>query len=663
MQKLARAIILSFCLLFVQSTMQAGEKVFTVKSPNGKLSVEVTVGEKINYSISHDGTQLLSKSPISMTLSDGKVFGQNPKGVKSKKRTEKEMITSPFYRVKSFETEYNELALTFSGKYGVTFRAYNEGAAYRFETTLKGEIEIVNEQADFNFDKDYTTYMAYSTGKTEPEAMAFQNLYTVAKLSEGDASNLSFLPVTIAYEGGKKMTITEADLEAYPGMFIRPQAGKTSFSGSFARLPLKTKISPYRCQEVVTDRANCIAKVKGSRTFPWRAFAVTEKDTEMPVNNLVYALAPANRIGDYSWVKPGKVAWDWWNDWGLTGVDFQSGINMETYKYYIDFASTNKLEYVVLDEGWYLPKSGDVMTVIPELNLPELVRYAKQKNVKLVLWAVLNSLDEKLEEACKQYAAMGIAGFKVDFLDRDDQKAVEMVYRAAQKTAEYKMFIDFHGMYKPTGLNRTYPNVINFEAVFGMEEVKWGKIANDMPAYDVTMPFIRMMAGPVDFTPGALRNATKRDFQAIYYNPMSMGTRCHQLAMYVVYDSPFTMLCDAPTAYEQEEECTQFIAAIPTVAEETKILSGEIGQYIISARMNKGTWYVGGLTNWTARDVEVDFSFLGNGSYTVTIMKDGVNANKNATDYKQETIKVTKETKIKIPMAPGGGFAMIVSPQ
>lgn len=543
------------------------------------------------------------------------------------------------------------------GGFGIIFRAYNEGVAYRFYTTQSSGIIIKEEQAEFNFKEDYTAYLPYTTNDKKPMAMAYQNVYDITPLSKAQPK-LAFLPVTVDC-GSVKLTLLESDLEAYPGMFVQSQQGKYGLKGVFAPYPAKTDFYPWRKQEYVTETTDFISRSRGSRSYPWRVLAITEKDTDMPVNNLVYALASPNRIGDTSWIKTGKVAWDWWNDWNLKGVPFKAGINMDTYKYYIDFASRNGLEFIVLDEGWYAPKSGDMLTVIPELDLPELIAYGKSKGVEIVLWTVFNVLDSQLEAACKKYADMGIKGFKVDFLDRDDQTAVEMVYRIAEMTARYKLTLDLHGIYKPTGINRTYPHIINFESVFGMEEVKWTDIKNNMPLYDVTFPYIRMMAGPVDYTPGAMRNATKADWRAMYYTPASMGTRCHQLAAYIVHDSPFTMLCDAPTNYLNEQECVDFIASLPVEVDSTFIASGELGKYIVTVRKKDVNWYIGGMTNWDERDVQLDFSFLPEGmSYTAVLFKDGVNANKQAEDYRKETIRIDKDSRLTLHLASGGGFAM-----
>jgi alpha-glucosidase len=492
--------------------------------------------------------------------------------------------------------------------------------------------------------------------------MAFQNIYDITPVSKANPLP-AFLPLTVAYDNGLKLTLLESDLEAYPGVFVSADSTANTLNGVFAHYPSATDFYPWRKQEYVTATHDYISRSTGARNYPWRVFAITTDDTQMPVNNLVYALASPNRIGDTSWIKPGKVAWDWWNNWGLSGVPFVAGINQETYKYYIDFAANNGLEYVILDEGWYDPKSGDMLTVIPELNLQELIDYGKERGVGIVLWTVFNVLDSQLEEACSKYAAMGVKGFKVDFLDRDDQTAVEMVYRIADATAKHKLFLDLHGFYKPTGINRTYPNIINFEGVFGMEEVKWTKLEKNMPLYDVIFPYIRMMAGPVDYTPGAMRNGTKADWKAIYSNPMSMGTRCHQLATYIVHDSPFTMLCDAPTNYRGEEQCVAFIAAVPTDVDETRILSGKIGESLVSARRAGDCWWVGGLTNWDGRDVIVSYDFLPEGkTFKAIRFIDGVNADKVATDYATDTVIVNSNTKQTIRMASGGGFAIRIEP-
>lgn len=649
--------ILSLLLLIGNASFAAKEKKYVLSSPDGTLKVEISAGNELAYQVMHGNDTIFSHSNIGLVLENGTIVGKTPRITGERRRKIKDNMESPFYRFKEFVATGNELDLKLKGGFGIIFRAYNEGVAYRFYTTQSSDIIIKEEQAEFNFKEDYTAYLPYTTNDKKPMAMAYQNVYDIIPLSKAQPK-LAFLPVTVDC-GSVKLTLLESDLEAYPGMFVQSQQGKYGLKGVFAPYPAKTDFYPWRKQEYVTETTDFISRSRGSRSYPWRVLAITEKDTDMPVNNLVYALASPNRIGDTSWIKTGKVAWDWWNDWNLKGVPFKAGINMDTYKYYIDFASRNGLEFIVLDEGWYDPKSGDMLTVIPELDLPELIAYGKSKGVEIVLWTVFNVLDSQLEAACKKYADMGIKGFKVDFLDRDDQTAVEMVYRIAEMTARYKLTLDLHGIYKPTGINRTYPHIINFESVFGMEEVKWTDIKNNMPLYDVTFPYIRMMAGPVDYTPGAMRNATKADWRAMYYTPASMGTRCHQLAAYIVHDSPFTMLCDAPTNYLNEQECVDFIASLPVEVDSTFIASGELGKYIVTVRKKDVNWYIGGMTSWDERDVQLDFSFLPEGmSYTAVLFKDGVNANKQAEDYRKETIRIDKDSRLTLHLASGGGFAM-----
>ncbi|MCD8292514.1 MAG: glycoside hydrolase family 97 protein [Prevotellaceae bacterium] len=645
--------------LFTFATVTAAAatgKPYLLTSPSGRLSVEITAGEALTYTVKHEGETVLAPSAIGLQLTGGTLVGTADRVTGVARRKAEERITAPFYRFQAFTAAYNEVDLRLKSGFGVRFRAYDEGVAYRFYTTRKTAFTIENEEAEFRFDADYTAYLPYTTSEQTPMAMAYQNVYHVTPLSGAEAK-LAFLPVTVDC-GAVKLTLLESDLEAYPGMFVEKAEGN-ALRGVFAPYPSKTEFNAWRHQEYVTGREDYIARCEGARDFPWRVLAVTRRDADMPVNNLVYALASPSRVDDTSWIQTGKVAWDWWNDWNLKGVPFKAGINMDTYRYYIDFAAGSGLQFIILDEGWYDPKSGDMLTPVPEIDLPALVAYGRERGIGIILWTVFNVLDSQLEQACAKYADMGVKGFKVDFLDRDDQTGVEMVYRIARAAARHHLTLDLHGIYKPTGLNRTYPNVVNFESVFGMEEMKWTDAENDMPLYDVTFPYIRMMAGPVDYTPGAMRNATKADWRAVYYTPMSMGTRCHQLATYVVHDSPLTMLADAPTNYLHEEACVELMASIPTVVDSTFIASGELGKYIVTVRKKAGNWYIGGLTNWDARDLTLDLSFLPAGTrYHATLFTDGVNAEKQAEDYQRGELEMNCESRLDVHLASGGGFVL-----
>lgn len=638
--------------LLVIMAFQVNAKSLRLASPNGRLAVNIQADEQLTYSIAFDEKTVMNPSRIDIDNAyQGKAKASATGHVKT-------TFATPFYRQSSVTAEYNEMTMSLGKGWKVAFRAFDDGIAYRFMCKGKVPATIADEVAEFRFPSECMSWLSFSTNDKKPEAMAFQNIYDVKPLKEAQ-EKLAFLPATIANDG-VKLTILESDLRNYPGMFVQRSDDGTGLKAWFARYPKTFDKYPWRQQRYVTSTEDYIARTNGMAfQTPWRIIAITEKDTDMPVNNLVYALAEPAKTDDISWIKPGKVAWDWWNDWNLRGVDFKAGINFETYQYYIDFAAKNGIEYVVLDEGWYDSKAGDIMNPIEEIRLTDLIAHAKSKGVDIVLWTVFNVLDEHLEEAMEKYKAMGVKGFKIDFLDRDDQEAVEMAYRIAEAALKHQMILDYHGYYKPTGMSRTFPNILNYEGVFGMEEARWTEPKNDMPLYDVTFPFIRMMAGRVDFTPGAMRNGTIDNWRAIYTAPMSMGTRCHQLACYVVHDSPFTMLCDAPTNYKREQECVDLIASLPTVFSRTIIPQGEMGKYIVTARENDGNWYVAGQTNWDERSIQLVFDFLEPGTtYRATIFCDGINANHNAEDYRSKTLNLTSSSNLEIIMAKGGGFVM-----
>lgn len=650
-----RFLIFSAILFATFCTLPAKNGKNEVCSPDGRIAVTVDGG---TYSVSYCGTAIISGAEAGLDLEGGTrvSLAGKVRRISAGKKPVTEHITAPLYRQKEFDFTYNTLRIEYAGGYGIEWIVSDEGAAYRFFKTGKGRTTVLGETADFNFAGDFTAWLPYSTNPKKPQAMAFQAGYKVQKLSEGSPT-LAFLPATVDC-GPVKVTIMESGLEAYPGMFVTAQEGKTTLSGSFAKYPESFGRYPYRSMTYVSGTEDFISVSEGPRNFPWRIIAIAADDTEMPVNNMVYALAEPSRVEDTSWIKPGFSAWEWWNDWQLTGVDFTSGINMDTYRHYIDFAAENGLEYMILDEGWYDSKGGDMMTPVAELDIPELVRYAGERNVGIILWGVFNVVDERLEEIFSHYADMGVAGFKIDFMDRDDQNAVEMIWRIAEAAARHRLVLDYHGIFKPTGLNRTFPNIINYEACFGQEESKWSTVEANHPLYNVTLPFIRMAAGYTDYTPGSMRNATKADFKPVYSNPMSMGTRAHTVALYITLDSPLTMLCDSPSLYRAEQQTTDFIASLPRIYDSEKVLSGRIGEHIVVARQAGDNWYVGGQTDWTPREIEVDFSFLGEGVYDVELFCDGVNASRIATDYRIEHFTVGRDQRKTIALASGGGFAM-----
>ena len=519
MRKNYLAFLFALSILLCHSTTMLGQKVFTLKSPGGNLEANISVGKTIEYSVSHKGDLMLDKSALSMKLTDGTALGADAKLRGTSTKTVNDEISAHIYKRGKISNNYNELTLKFKGNYSIIFRAYNDGIAYRFVSASKKAFIIESEQAEFNFPEDTKAYIAYANRKGSLESQymnSFEHPYAYVSLSEWDKERLGISPLVVERVNGKKVCIAEADLMNYPGMFLYPGEKSNGLKGIFAPYPKDIQQGGHNMlQGIVKSRESYIAKFDGATEFPWRIVIISEKDSELADSDMVFKLSTPS-IGDYSWVKPGKVAWEWWNTWNLYDVDFSTGVNNDTYKYYIDFASKYGIEYVILDEGWAVNKQADLFQVVPEIDLQMLVDYGKSKNVGIILWAGYYAFNRDIEKICKHYSEMGVKGFKVDFMDRDDQPMVDFHRRASEIAARYKMLIDFHGSYKPTGLQRTYPNVINFEGVNGLEQMKWAPADLDQVLYDVTMPFIRMVAGPVDYTQGAMRNATKGNHRSVY---------------------------------------------------------------------------------------------------------------------------------------------------
>ena len=660
-------IILSF-LLFVGIVSTQAQKREQITSPDGRLQLTVEIGNIITWSVKTGDQTIIAPSPLSVTLGNGEIWGQNARIQKTSKQTADNIITAPFYKKNQVADIYNQLTLTFKGNWGLVFRVYDDGVAYRFRNLADKAFTIVNEEAAFCFDKDYNTIVPYVKARHDKEKSfetqffnSFENTYTHTSISRLDKDKLMFLPLVVELEQNRKVLITEADLESYPGLYLNSGQKERALTGVFAPYP-KTVVQGGHnmLQGLVTAREPYMAKVEGKRDFPWRIAVISTDDKQLADCDMVYRLASPSRIGDITWIKPGKVAWDWWNDWNIDGVDFKAGINNDTYKYYIDFASRNGIEYVILDEGWAVNKQADLLQVIPEINIRELVNYAMDREVGIILWAGYEAFRKDMENVCRHYANIGVKGFKVDFMDRDDQQVVDFVYEAAATAARYNLVLDLHGIYKPTGLQRTYPNVLNNEGVFGLENAKWAPASTDLVTYDVTIPFIRMAAGPMDYTQGAMRNAAKGAYAPVYSEPMSQGTGCRQLATYIIFESPLNMLCDNPSNYLREKESLEFIAGIPVIWDETRVLEGKIGEYVTIARRKGANWYIGGLTNWTPRETTLDLNFLGNDKYQAILFKDGINADRSGRDYKREEFELTTDKQVVIQEAPGGGFALVL---
>lgn len=626
----------------------------TVTSPNGALSVTVGVGEQLTWAVALRGKVIVKPSRLGMTLAGGPVLGATPV-VSATSTRSVDQVLRPVVRIKRAEVRdrYNERRVDFTGGYALLVRAYDDGVAYRFVTSLPGEITVTAEDATLAWAGDHLVYF--------PEETSFQShqerQYKKVKVSE-IGRRFSGLPAMVVLPDGVKAVITEADLFDYPGMDLTGDSAALTLRGLFPAYPKKVELRRDR-DEVVVEREDYLAKTRGTREFPWRALVIAEHDETLLDTDFVYRLASETTMPDTDWIWPGLVAWDWWNANNVYGVPFRAGVNTETYKHYIDFAAEQGIPYIILDEGWY--PLGNLLATVPAIDMDAIAAHAKERHVGLILWVVWKTLDLQMQPALDQFERWGVKGIKVDFMQREDQWMVNFYERVAQEAARRRLLVDFHGAYKPTGLYRTYPHVVTSEGVLGLEQSKWSDLAS--PENAVTFPFIRMLAGPVDYTPGAMMNATKADFRPVFNRPMSQGTRCHQLAMYVVYESPLQMLADAPSNYRKEPESLAFLSAVPTVWDETRVLSAKVGEYIVIARRSGRDWYLGALTNWTARDIEVNLTWLGAGQFRADVFRDGANADRAAVDYEHAELTLTSGDTLTLRLAPGGGFAARIRPR
>jgi alpha-glucosidase len=653
---MSRTIKILCLFLFLQTTVSAKE--YTLLSPDKKITIKINTANHLSWSVLKDQELLLKPSQMSLVFGDGKTPGISPVVVKSDLRSVNQTITAIVpVRNKIIPEVYNELRLTMKGGYAVEFRAYNEGVAYRFVTTLGNQpVEVNNEEVTFNFNENCQIYLPK---ENNPELQShYEGDFKAMNLADISTGQYGYLPLYISTTAGTKMVVTETDLHDYSNLFLYGTGGNT-LTGSFPKVILESKPKGKSDRtDIIVKKADYLAKTTGNRTYPWRTVIISASDKGLLENELVYKLATPNVLKETAWIKPGKVAWDWFNANNIYGVDFKSGINTATYKYYVDFASAYGLEYIILDEGWSRTTT-DLLAPNPDLDVQELIKYADSKKVGVILWALWKPLDLDMEKILDQYVKWGVKGIKVDFMARADQYMVNFYERAAESTSKHKLLLDLHGAYKPVGLNRKYPNVINYEGVRGMENNKWEETIT--PEHNTVLPFTRMVAGPMDFTPGAMLNTNQKEFYINYTSPMSRGTRAHQTAMYVVYDSPLQMFCDNPSNYLKEPVYTRYVSRFPTVWDKTIALEGKIGEYAVVARKNGQHWYIGGMTNWDARGFDIPLTFLDGKKYKIEILKDGINVSKHAADYQIITKEVQAGETLHIDMAAGGGYTAILT--
>jgi alpha-glucosidase len=646
-----RSLFLASLLLLLLGNQAARsqQKMLSVISPDARTEIRIGVDGALTISVLHNGTEIVSPSPISMTTGDGQTLGLKPVVRNSTPRSVKtSIVPAVAEKRKVIPDVYNELSIQFKGDFGLKVRAYNDGVAYRFVTSLPGDLTVKHEGLRIN--------LAAGDSVWFPEEPSFlshsERLYKFLSVGSIADTQMCHLPVVFVKPSGLKIAFSESDLLDYAGLYLRGAGGgESSLESKFPPYALEERLVGDRTIKVTKD-ADYIARTTGKREFPWRVFAIAEKDGNIIENDIIYRLGSPSKLKETSWIRPGKVAWDWWNASNLYGVGFKSGINTESYKHFIDFASKWKLEYVIFDEGWSKPS--DLFEINPHMDMDGLFAYAKTKNVGIVLWVTSKALDDRMGEALDRFEKWGAKGIKVDFMQRDDQMMVNFYEKTAIEAAKRRLLVDFHGSYKPTGLSRTYPNVVTREGVQGLEQSKWS--TNITPQHDVTIPFLRMFAGAMDFTPGAMRNATKENFRPVFTEPMSQGTRCHQLAMYVVYESPLQMLSDSPPQYEREPVIMEYLSKVPTTWDETKVLNASISNYVTVARKSGTDWYVGSMTNWTPRDFELKLDFLEAGTYELTEYADGPNADRYAADYTRSSREVKSSEVITVHLAPGGGW-------
>ena len=646
-----KKLLLLFFSVAAAWSLQA--KDLTLVSPDGHLHMVIHVNGELSFVISRDGKEIVSSPALSLELGDRTLPMKNDR-IRKTLRTKKDEVLDPVVPVKNsaVRNRYNGLVLQYRGGYDVEFRLFDDGAAYRYVTRFPDSVTVKKETVRFVFPDSTWSYFPREESFFSHNERSYVHL-AVEDILPGD---LASLPALFEVPGGVKVLLTESDLRDYPGMWITGAKGG-GIAGTFPYYPLKTQQKGDRNVKPV-ERADYMARTAGDRSFPWRVLAIAPHAKDLLENEIVFRLASPCRLDDVSWIKPGLVAWDWWNALNIYGVDFRSGVNTKTYKYFIDFASEYHIPYIILDEGWY--KLGNLLDINPDVDLPELFRYAKEKNVGIILWVVWKTLDDQMEEALDKFAEWGVKGIKVDFMQRDDQWMVDYYRRVAEEAAQRHMLVDFHGAYKPAGLRREYPNVISREGVKGLENCKWSDLIT--PQHNCNLPFIRMVPGPMDYTPGAMINAHKKNYFISWDRPMSMTTRVQQMAMYVVYESPLQMLADNPTNYMKNKECLEFMAQMPTTWDETHALAGEVGTYVAVARRKGDKWYVGAMNGEKARDLTLDLSFLPEGRWQVTLFEDGVNAPRYAQDYRKRVITLSGRS-MKIHMDTGGGWVAVFEKQ
>lgn len=628
---------------------------YTLISPDSKLAVEIENNQQgIGLKMTKEADLVLMLSDLGMVADQA---ANGPLQVSKVKRNAVEEDVKPVVKEKSevYKNVYNELVLTFKSNQSLTFRLFNEGLAYRFSTAAKDSLTIVKETLNIQFQEGDSVRFQSETSFHS----AYEQPYEFKKMSDMDSTRLCNLPILVEKQSGRFVMITETDLHNYPGLWMQA-AGSSQLTATHPPYP-KTLVNTNNrySSGQVGETYDYIARVSGNRTYPWRIFSVADQEEGLINNNMVYLLASPSALADASWVKPGVVMFDWWGKNNIYGVDFKAGVNTETAKYFIDFCAEKGFRYFLFDDGWS-PKD-NLLRSVPGLDMQEVTAYAKSKGVDVMVWVIWNTLRDQWQEAFDQFEQWGIKGIKIDFMNRDDQQMVEFYEAVARKAAEKQMVVNFHGAYKPSGLSRKYPNVLTREGLIEFEQS--GVSNSDNPEHHNLLPYIRMFTGAMDYIPATMRNANKHNFRPITDYPMGWGTRAHAMALFVILNSPMTMLPGSPSDYYREKECTDFLAKIPVEWDETKLLTGKIGKYTVLARRSGTAWHIGAITNDDPRIITLSTDFLNPGSYHIEIIEDGINASTTATDYKLSRREINAGETLKLELAPGGGWIARITPE
>ena len=648
-----RITILAAIIILCMTASSAKVQKHSVSSPDDKIKVTVSLADGITYDVHYGNELVLSGCRMSLDV-NGKVLGSAP-SLKSVSRKSVDRVKRPFLHLKYAEVpdRFNQMTLKMKDGYSIEFRAYDDGIAYRFITGLGDKVEIENEDISIFFPEETDLVLQ----QCDRFRTSYEERYTFVKASEWkESQKMAHYPILAITAKGTKVLMSESGLIDYPAAFFRSNDAN-GFTAVFPKVPAKEKPRSDKSNDILL-REKYIAKTDGTREFPWRYFVITADEAGLVETTMTCRLARDCKLDDVSWINPGQASWEWWNGAIPYGpdVDFKAGLNVETYKYFMDFASRYGIRYIVMDEGW-AKDNMDPFTPNPDCDLHEIIAHGNKVGVGVILWLTWRCVEENPGLFAK-FAEWGVKGVKIDFMDRSDQWMVNFYERSVKEAAKHKLFVNYHGAYKPAGLEYMYPNLLSYEGVTGMEQME-----NCKPENSIYLPFIRNAVGPMEYTPGAMNSMQPDNYSARRPNSGSIGTRAYQMALFVVFESGLQMLADNPTLYYNNDDCTRFITSVPQLWDDTKVLSAELGEHLVVAKRNGDEWFIGGISAEHKEPIEMDvpLDFLPEGrSLTITSFEDGINADRQAMHYVKKSREVRKGDTIRIRMMRNGGYAAVI---